>query len=163
MSTTESPSPQPKPQDRFSPPWSQNELRVPRYQPGFVAFGLSPEPEVQSSPRKSKSRTKKSSSRSPKLALGPGRKEKSASPGWEHIVVEKGGLKVMSEGKYEDTNHGTGGRRKGKLDKKAADKAAIIRKMKACWPCWILKVPVGAAISTALWRGSIYPELSMSA
>ena len=71
-------------------------------------------------------------------------KEKPATSGWEHIVVEKGGLKIMNEGKYDFGDHGNGGRRKGKLPKEAKEKAARVRKVKACWTCWLLKVPVSA-------------------
>ena len=34
------------------------------------------------------------------------------------------------------------GIRKGKLDPETAEKARRIRRMKACWNCWIQKVPV---------------------
>ena len=82
------------------------------------------------------------------------------SPGWEHIVVEKGGLKIVSERRDEEGSH-SGGRRTGKLDKEAKEKAARVRKMKACWTCWLLKVPVSAASSKTLWCGSICHKLSL--
>lgn len=146
-SATESSSPLPK-QDVSSPPWNQNNLRVPRYEPGFAAFeGLSPEPETLkniASSRKSKpdSRAfqKKTNSRSPNGITEPKRNEKAVSPGWEHIVIRKGGLTTVSERKDEE-HHGTGGRRKGKLEKEVKEKAARVRKVKACWNCWLLKVP----------------------
>ena len=145
---TESSFPLPK-QDVFSPPWNQNNLRVSRYEPGFAAFeGLSPEPEILNnvaSSRKSKSdsRTshKKTNSRSSNTMTEPKRTDKAVSPGWEHIVIGKGGLKTVSERKCEE-HHGTGGRRKRKLEKEAKEKAARVRKVKACWNCWLLKVPV---------------------
>lgn len=162
-SATESSPPHAKPQNRFSPPWNPNELRVPRFRPGFVAFGLSPEPEVLEVPRKSRSHTKKPSSRPSKLAPEPGRKDKAVSPGWEHIVVRNGGWKIVSELHSEEGGHLNGGRRKGKLEKAAADKAARVRKLKACWPCWLSKAPVSAAISKTFWCGPIPRILPSSA
>ncbi|KAG0645366.1 hypothetical protein D0Z07_8857 [Hyphodiscus hymeniophilus] len=126
-------------------PWNQTALRVPRYLPSYAAFGLSPEPETKvTPPSSSKSRTphKKSSNCSVIPAPGSGSKEKPASPSWEHIVVEKGGLtRVVNEGNYDGGVQGSGGRRKGKLPKETKEKAARVRKVKACWTCWKLKVP----------------------
>jgi hypothetical protein len=150
MSTTGSYSPLPKPEDRFSEPWNQTALRVPRYESSFTAFGLSPEPDIESLPSplsKSRPSHKKSSSRSPKFAPGPGRKEESATSGWNHIVVEGGAMKTVNESKYDLGDHGSGGRRTGKLPKEAKEKAARVRKVKACWNCWQLKVPVCATFS----------------
>jgi hypothetical protein len=166
-STTESSSPLPK-QDVSSPPWNQNNLRVPRYDPAFVAFeGLSPEPETlknlahKSKPKRNSSQ-KKASSRSSKLERVPSRNEKAVSPGWEHIVVGEGGPKIVRERK-DDEHHASGGRRKGKLEKKVKEKAARVRKVKACWTCWLLKVPVSATISNTFWCGSIYHKAFPSA
>lgn len=70
-------------------------------------------------------------------------------------------MKVVNEGKYDISNHGGGGRRKGKLPKKTKEKAARVRKVGACWNCWLLKVSVSIATSTIFWCGSIYHSFSI--
>ena len=138
-------------------PWNQTALRVPRYKPSYAAFDpLSPELDVEvvsSSTSKSRPSHKKLSSRTANRAPGPRIDEKFASPGWEHIVVEKSGLRIVNEGKYNIGSRGRGGRRRGKLPKEAKEKAARVRRVKACWTCWLLKVPVSIAISKPLWCG----------
>jgi hypothetical protein len=61
--------------------------------------------------------------------------------GWEHIVVENGGLTHVPRSR-ETTPYVAGGRRKGKLSDEVKQKAAHVRSMKACWACWVAKVPV---------------------
>lgn len=60
---------------------------------------------------------------------------------WEHTVVSKGGLQFVSENVKDEVDVRSG-IRKGKLDPETAEKARRIRRMKACWNCWIQKVPV---------------------
>jgi hypothetical protein len=60
--------------------------------------------------------------------------------GWEHTVVHKGEISVLSES-GEDAI-GTSSGRKGKLNPETKAKAARLRQVKACWRCFISKVPV---------------------
>lgn len=94
------------------------------------------------SPQPGKSRASKPRS---KKAGGKG-KEKDASHVWEHTVVSKGGLQFVSENVKEEVDMRSG-IRKGKLDPETAEKARRIRRMKACWNCWIQKVPVSRCMS----------------
>ena len=113
-------------------------LRVNQEMKGRIAT------EMWKGARKSSSHTKGSSILSSKLAPEPWRKDEVVSPGWEHIVVKNGGLRIVSE-HYSEEGSYSGGR--GKL------KVARATKVKACWTCWLLKVPVSAAISKTLWCG----------
>jgi hypothetical protein len=67
------------------------------------------------------------------------RREHSANPGWEHVVIAKGGLVQMSDIPKED---GRVGRRTGKLSSEDKAKVRRIGKKRACWNCWIQNVPV---------------------
>jgi hypothetical protein len=68
-------------------------------------------------------------------------KEKADSGGWEHVVVALGGLQRTS--KYNEVESGRrSGTRKGWLDSSVKEKARGIRKIKACWSCWIQKAIV---------------------
>jgi hypothetical protein len=137
-------------QNLFAGPWSPIEQRIPHFPPGFVAFAPSPGPNVEAyagveygtgvsaSPRTRKSsHHSRDQSRSARISSAKG-KEKDSSPGWEHVVVAKGGLRKMSEIPKKETR----GCRTGELDNKTKEKARRIRKVHACWNCWTLKVPV---------------------
>jgi len=136
-------------QNTFDDPWSPVEQRVPAFPAGFVAFAPSPGPNAEfyaksesaSVPPSPESRK---STQSPEEKSFPGRtakgKEKVNSPRWEHIVVSKGGLHRMSEIPEVDSKRKSGVRN-GKLDPKTKEKARRIRKISACWTCWIQKVP----------------------
>ncbi|CZR58090.1 uncharacterized protein PAC_07980 [Phialocephala subalpina] len=135
-------------------PWSPVAPQVPVYDSGYVAFLPSPGPagEQDSEASQSQGQSRASSAthspqpgKSPvakssrsKKASGKG-KEKDVS-GWEHTVVSKGGLQFVSENVKEEVDMRSG-IRKGKLDPETAEKARRIRRMKACWNCWIQKVP----------------------
>ena len=132
-----------------SGPWTPVEQRVPLYPPGFTAFAPSPGPngelyseygtKVVPTPetRKSSLQTQEKQSRSGRTSSSKG-KEKDHSPGWEHVVVAKGGLLRVSEIPKKETR----GCRTGELDHEAKEKARRIRKVHACWNCWTQKVPV---------------------
>lgn len=126
------------------PPWTHCEpYRVARFEPGYTAFAPSPGPaaELDQEESRSSASMQKSNSR------GPGyRSKKSTSKGkerareWEHAVVQKGGLQMIMN--PEEQTSQRGGCRKGKLDPEAAERARKIRRITACWNCWIQKVPV---------------------
>lgn len=139
----------PRMQTAHEAPWTSLEQRVPRYPGGYVAFALSPEPNgeffadyrtsVPPSPEASEaSQSREKRSRKAKSSSTQG---KGKEPGWEHVVVAKGGWYTMSEIPEEESRR-SGGCRTGKLDPKTKEKAHRIRKIKACWPCYIAKVPV---------------------
>ncbi|TVY80421.1 hypothetical protein LSUE1_G003277 [Lachnellula suecica] len=123
-------------------PWTHIDNRVPRYEPGYVAFAPSPGPAAEqnheelrpASTRKSKSREQ--GSRSTK-STSKG-KERAKARDWEHAVVQRGGLQLIMNPEHTGQR---GGCRKGKLDPEAAEKARKIRRLTACWNCWIQKVP----------------------
>jgi hypothetical protein len=69
-------------------------------------------------------------------------KELSNSSGWEHVVVAKGGLPSLSAGNGEDEARRQNDRRPGRLDPQTKERARRIRRVGACWSCWIQKVPV---------------------
>ncbi|KUJ15459.1 uncharacterized protein LY89DRAFT_783598 [Mollisia scopiformis] len=130
-------------------PWSPVAPQVPVYDSGYVAFLPSPGPAGEQDSETSQSRASSAthspqpgdssvSKRRSKKAGGKG-KEKDVS-GWEHTVVSKGGLQFVSENVKEEVDVRSG-IRKGKLDPETAEKARRIRRMKACWNCWIQKVP----------------------
>jgi hypothetical protein len=93
---------------------------------GFVAFAPSP-PEIPSTSTSNSWRKLKPVS----------------SPGWAHIVVDGDGFRPFGH-----EHGGDGERRKkagvrtGALDPEAKEKARRIRQMRACWNCWIQKIPV---------------------
>lgn len=60
--------------------------------------------------------------------------------------MSKGGLQFVSENVKDEVDMRSG-IRKGKLDPETAEKARRIRRMKACWNCWIQKVPVSDQVS----------------
>jgi hypothetical protein len=135
-------------------PWSPVAPQVPVYDSGYVAFLPSPGPAGEQDSETSRSRASsathspqpgKSSVPKPrsKKAGGKGKgkgKEKDVNA-WEHTVVSKGGLQFVSENVKDEVDMRSG-IRKGKLDPETAEKARRIRRMKACWNCWIQKVPV---------------------
>jgi hypothetical protein len=123
---------------------------MPAYPAGFVAFAPSPGPigelyaEYESASAPPSPETSKSSQSMDKRSYSrktAKRKEKDSSPGWEHNVVAKGGLCRVSEIPEDDTKRKSGVRN-GKLNPQTKEKARRIRKISACWICWIQKVPV---------------------
>lgn len=137
-------------------PWSPVDPQVTGWSPGFAAFLPSPGPQGENdsqgsssrassepnSPKLSKSRVEKS--RASKKTGGkptkPKTKTKAKELTWEHAAICKDGLRFVSENR-EDEEKRTGVR-SGKLDPDVAEKAKRMRKIKACWKCWIQKVPV---------------------
>lgn len=148
-------------------PWNHmHPSRAPpgNYGPGYTAFAPSPGPAAQQDPeqlrngepagaslqiieysegrkgsKKPDRRPKSRSPRPPSKAKGKGKAISSHS--WEHhSVVQKDGLALMT--KPPERSAIRQGIRKGKLDPEAADKARQVRRMTACWNCWIQKVPV---------------------
>ena len=61
--------------------------------------------------------------------------------GWEHISVDQNGVSVASS---EQSAQRRLGMRTAKLDPETKEKALRIRKIRACWNCWVQKVPVSA-------------------
>jgi hypothetical protein len=138
-------------QNMFDDPWTPVEQRMTPFSPGFVAFAPSPGPNVEnyagveygtsvsvsSQSRKSTHQSQGKRSRSGRTSSAKG-KEKDHSPGWEHVVVAKGGLLRVSEIPKKENR----GCRTGELDYETKEKARRIRSMHACWSCWNQKVPV---------------------
>jgi hypothetical protein len=141
-------------------PWTHMHPRDPQvnYQHNFVGFTPSqraapePEPESQRSTASfqviefaanSKSKSKKLDSRVNRRPKPISKsKPKTTEHGWEHhSIIQRGGVQLMA--KPEEKPIQRSGIRKGKLDPDAAEKARKIRRMTACWNCWIQKVPVG--------------------
>ncbi|TVY38797.1 hypothetical protein LSUB1_G005890 [Lachnellula subtilissima] len=126
-------------------PWTHYEpYRVPRFDPGYTVFAPSPGPavendqeEVRSGLSMQKVNSRNHGPRSMK-SIYKG-KERVKERGWEHAVVQKGGLQLILN--REEQTSQRGGCRKGKLDPEAAEKARKIRRITACWNCWIQKVP----------------------
>jgi hypothetical protein len=80
-------------------------------------------------------------------------------------VIQNDGLRRISEISSGDSSQEKYGRRKGKLDAKAAEKARRIRKVGACWYCWVMKVPVSFSLRIARIRltfDSVQKERSAS-
>jgi hypothetical protein len=137
-------------------PWTHCEpYRVPRYDPGYTAFAPSPGPAVEHdqeetrsgiSMQKDKSRDQGSHS-TKSTSKG---KERAKERSWEHAVVQKGGLQLIMN--PEEQTGQRGGCRKGKLDPEAAEKARKIRRITACWNCWIQKVPVTQSRAHSIWN-----------
>ena len=133
---------------QVSGPWTPVEQRVPLYPPGFTAFAPSPGPVAELCAQYSTSvpspavshpspQSQEKRVRSEKTSYTKG-KGKDHSPRWEHVVAAKGGLRKMSEIPKKETR----GCRTGELDHETKEKARRIRKLHACWNCWIQKVPV---------------------
>ena len=139
----------------FEAPWNHigDPYRVPRSSPGFAAFAPSPGPAGEHYPEdirhgvlepSDSSQASKSvaPAKRPRTSGKTSKGKEKADPGWEHTVIRKDGLTFISEVSSSDSSQDRYGRRKGKLDAKAAAKARKIRKLGACWDCWVMKVPV---------------------
>lgn len=133
--------------DGAEPSWNHLEHRVPRYDPGYASFGPpSPSESVHhetpiSSPEGSKPR---SSGKKKTRTTKPVKSDKGNSKAtltWEHTVVEKGGLTQLFEHTQEEPKQKRFGCRKGELPPATKEKVRRVRKLGACWPCWVLKVP----------------------
>jgi hypothetical protein len=142
-------------------PWTHMHPRDPQgnYQQSFVGFTPSPRPAVEHEPdtqgsgasfqviefaadSKSKTKTKRPESRIRRPKPISKGKAKAIEHGWEHhSVIQRGGVPLMTKPEEKVTQRS--GIRRGKLDPDAAEKARKIRRMTACWNCWIQKVPVG--------------------
>ncbi|CAG8957001.1 hypothetical protein HYFRA_00012481 [Hymenoscyphus fraxineus] len=144
-------------------PWTHMQpSRVPTegYEPRYVAFVPSPEPAAKPVPEepqnvaasfqiieycegqsKSKKNDRKAErkSRPPRLPA-KGRGKKPITHTWEHhSVVQQDGFALLTKPQEQaKVRHGV---RKGKLDPDAAEKARKVRRLTACWNCWIQKVP----------------------
>lgn len=155
-------------------PWNHmHPSRAPpgKYGPGYSAFAPSPGPAAQQDAdelrngaslqiieyseggngkvsKKPDRRAKCRSPRPPSKAKGKG---KVISHSWEHhSVVQKDGFALMT--KPPEKSAIRPGIRRGKLDPEAANKARQVRRMTACWNCWIQKVPVTHPIISSLIR-----------
>ncbi|KAH9224397.1 hypothetical protein DL95DRAFT_452165 [Leptodontidium sp. 2 PMI_412] len=136
-------------------PWTAADPQVSGYATGFTAYlpdspGLQEEQdserdlsrassELLHSPQLSKSRIEKSRSSNKSSFNSSKGKAKIQEFTWENVAVSKDGLLLMSENKEEDKQRT--GVRNGKLPREVAEKAKRMRKLKACWRCWNLKVP----------------------
>ncbi|KAH7409147.1 hypothetical protein BKA64DRAFT_704932 [Cadophora sp. MPI-SDFR-AT-0126] len=134
-------------------PWSPVDPQVTGWSPGFTAFLPSPGPQGEhdsegtssrassepNSPKLSKSRVEKSRASKKTVGKPIKGKRKTKELTWEHAAIGKDGLRFVSENR-EDEEKRTGVR-SGKLDPDVAEKAKRMRKIKACWKCWIQKVP----------------------
>ncbi|KAK0110729.1 hypothetical protein ONS96_002328 [Cadophora gregata f. sp. sojae] len=134
-------------------PWTPVDPQVTAWSPGFAAYLPSPGPQGEhdseaspsrasseaKSPKPSKSRVEKS--RASKKAGGKSSKAKTNTTEltWEHAAICKDGLCFVSENREDEEKRI--GVRSGKLDPNVAEKAKRMRKLKACWKCWIQKVP----------------------
>lgn len=140
-------------QKTTSDPWNSIHYQVPKYPTGFVAFAPSPvasldcvsrahesaSPGTCSSMGSPRSGTSYDILPHPRRALARD-KGKHVHLGWEHLTVFKGGLEHISD--HTTVVPHRIGIRKGKLDPATKEKACRIRRLKACWNCWIQKVPV---------------------
>jgi hypothetical protein len=137
-----------RPYSDAEPSWNPLERRVPQYDPGFAGFApRSPSESLvnESSPKKSKPRKPErgSSSRGKQKTF---QANTSTNLGWEITVIRKDGLQTVSENIQQESNQRTSGCRRGKLLPENRDKAQRVRKLGACWRCWVLKVPVSLPI-----------------
>ena len=137
------------------PSWTSENRRVPNYPSGFPAFAPSPGPMVEyyhghggasvpQSPEDTKPE-KRSHSGKNASAKGKGKGDSKGwehddSKGWEHAVVAKGGLTYVTV--HSEEPRKKGGVRTGPLGQEARERARKIRQERACWNCWIQKVPV---------------------
>ena len=90
---------------------NQLDQKVPKYKPGYVAFGLGGDESCSST----------------------------MSPSGTYSSFQ---LNINADDKGENL-----GRRRGKLDRETKRKAARMRQIKACWSCWLLKVPVSSFLN----------------
>jgi hypothetical protein len=146
--------------DLSDAPWTHMHPHDPQieYQHSFMEFtpsAVEQEPEPQQSTTASfqviefaadsKPKSKKLESklnRRAKPISKPKPKSKPTEHSWEHhSIVQRGGVQLMTKPEQKPTQRS--GIRRGKLDPDAAEKARKIRRMTACWNCWIQKVPVG--------------------
>jgi hypothetical protein len=128
--------------------WNPLEHRVPRYTPAYTAFAPSSPPlntleDAVSSSKSPMARSKTFSSKAHSTNTST-KSMKAKGISWQHTVVMKGGVQSVLELAEEKPSKRPRavGVRKGALDPKAKEKARRVRRMKACWGCWILKVPV---------------------
>jgi len=157
-------------------PWSHVNPQMSGWGPDFVAYEPSPGPqgEVDSegsssrassephSPQIRKSRVEKS--RPSRKANGKSGKDqpKDKELTWANAGIGEDGTSFVFEKKGEEETHRTGVRT-GKLGREAAEKAKRMRKVGACWPCWILKVPCSEGEICARCKKSKQAFISPSA
>jgi hypothetical protein len=145
--TTELPLRPSKPYGGAEPSWNPLEHRVPRYDPGFAGFApLSPSESLlngtpPSSPEDSKLMSPEMKASSTRIIKSTKGKAKGTLE-WEHTVVRKGGLERVYEHTQKEPSQKSFGCRKGKLQPEVKEKARRVRKLGACWTCWVLKVQV---------------------
>jgi hypothetical protein len=149
-----------RPSDGAEPSWNPLEHRVPRYDPGYASFGPpSPSDSLHnetpvSSPEDSKSRSsERKKTRTSKLVKSVKGKARSTL-GWEHTVVRKDGLAQLLEYTREEASPKRFGCRKGELPPETKEKVRRVRKLGACWTCWVLKVPVSHHTTWIIWSRS---------
>jgi hypothetical protein len=134
-------------QNIFEEPWTPIDSRVPIYPVGFAAFVPSPEPSAELVAENSHHKSSQNRQASkPRVAKKKSRslkgKGKANSHEWEHMVVAKGGLQHVYTQDDEESIKKPHRIRMGKLDPQTKEKARRMRRIRACWNCWIQKVPV---------------------
>lgn len=139
--------------------WNPLDHRVPIFTPSYTAFApASPSGSLLKLTPNMNYNTKSTSSRRPprpqKTYYGvkpPPKASKVKALSWQHIVINKGGLQALAtEDMERDADQKPFGVRSGALDPVTKMKAGKMRKIHACWGCWILKVPVSTSISDIL-------------
>jgi hypothetical protein len=141
------------PQAPHEPPWNPYAQRISAFQPGFAAFeypaplgnGDFLESQDENTPGPSSPcKLERSHNNSSQVLPNEKQSREDQVPldtrGWEIAVVKDGGMLV-----YGNSVEGRSkfGRTKGKhLDKPVAEKAARVRKVGACWNCWVQKASV---------------------
>jgi hypothetical protein len=147
--TSESPSKSPSPRDGTEGPWNPLQHNTPRFTPSFTAFAPdSPSESVLTGSLRASQSPCGSLLELPSKDVKPHKskcrsKKEPIQLGWEHMVIEKGGLRFVAEEVQKVAiSRKKFGCRKGKLDPQNAEKIREVRKIKACWTCWNLKTPV---------------------
>jgi hypothetical protein len=131
--------------------WNPLEHRVPTFNPAYTAFAPESPPEsiINEKPELSKdTKPKQAIRKKPQLKKSVAKRAKTKGISWQHTVVMNGGLQRVPDldatAEEPDQNQKTFGVRKGALDPGTKEKARRIRQLKACWACWVLKVPVSS-------------------
>lgn len=124
--------------------WNHLIHRVPTYPRGFPAFGpVSPSPSFieASSIEDSRAHSLEGNILSSGIRKDTSEK-RTAILKWDHTVVRDGGPHRVPASIQVEPSPKTFGCRRGKLPPETKEKAKKVRQIGACWPCWLLKVPV---------------------
>ncbi|RDL41411.1 uncharacterized protein BP5553_01390 [Venustampulla echinocandica] len=120
------------------PPWTAvtHPRRAPSHEPGYAVFAPSPGPAAEQDPEELRHGV---ASSLVVCSEATKRKRKTKEQEWKHhSIIRRGGVQLMKV--PDEPKSQRPGVRKGRLDPQVAENARKVRKLTACWNCWMQKV-----------------------